>query len=405
MVSLSNGKGKAQNVLFVDGLKHNLLSVIQMCDKGCEVLFTAKDCKIKEVSSGKLVAKGVRTENNVYILREGREEFHLSKYNESWLWHRRLGHLHFDHLIKLRNKAAVRDFPEISKPHDIVCKPCQMGKLTRTQFKSKKFPSSSKPLQLVHMDLCGPSRKEGTGKENYFMLVIDDYSRLTWVAFLKEKSEAFAKFKHFKALTQNQTGRKIKAIRSDRGGEFSSRQFKDFCDEHGIRKEYTIARTPQQNEVVERQNRTVQQMARSMMKENDISQSFWVEAIHTAVHILNKAHLRPNSDKTPYHLWFGRPATIKHFKVFGSKCYIKNNDENLGKYDDRADEGIFLGYAADSKGYRCYKKRLHRMVDCIDVKVDEECHGNTSHRDDEESSLDDADEEQVQGSQEEESEP
>ena len=116
-------------------------------------------------------------------------------------------------------------------------------------------------------------------------------------------------------------------------------------------------------------------MARSIMKENDISQGFWVEAIHTAVHILNKAHLRPNSDKTPYHLWFGRPATIKHFRIFGSKCYIKNNDENLGKYDDRADEGIFLGYAADSKGYRCYNKRLHRMVDCIDVKVDEEFHG------------------------------
>jgi hypothetical protein len=223
MVSLSNGKGKAQNVLFVDGLKHNLLSVSQMCDKGCEVLFTAKDYKIKEVSLGKLVAKGVRTENNFYILKEGREECHLSKYNESWLWHRRLGHLHFDHLIKIRNRVAVRDFPEISKPHDIV-------------FKSKSFPSSSKPLQLVHMDLCGPSRKEGTGKENYFMLVIDDYSRLTWVVFLKEKSKAFAKFKHFKALTENQTGRKIKAIRSDRGGEFSSRKFKDLCDEHGIRR-------------------------------------------------------------------------------------------------------------------------------------------------------------------------
>ena len=86
-------------------------------------------------------------------------------------------------------------------------------------------------------------------------------------------------------------------------------------------------------------------MARSMMKEKNISQGFWVEAIHTAVHILNKAHLRPNSDKTPYHLWFRRPATINHFRVFGSKCYIKNNDENLNKYDDRADEWIFLGYA------------------------------------------------------------
>ncbi len=108
-----------------------------------------------------------------------------------------------------------------------------------------------------------------------------------------------------------------------------------------------------------------------MMKEKNISQTFWVEAIHIAIHILNKAHLRPNSDKTPYELWFGRPASIKHFKFFGSKCYIKNNDEHLGKYDDRVDEGVFLGYATNNKGYRCYNKRLHKMVDCIDIKIDE----------------------------------
>jgi hypothetical protein len=222
------------------------------------------------------------------------------------------------------------------------------------------------------MDLCGPSRKEGTGKENYFMLIIDDYSRLTWVAFLKEKSEALEKFKVFKALSENQTGKRLKAVRSDRGGEFSSRSFKEFCDKNGIKREYTIPRTPQQNGVVERKNRSVQQMARSMMNEKNIPHTYWVEAIHTAIHILNKAHLRPHSDKTPYELWFGRPASIKHFKVFGSTCYIKNNDENIGKYDDWADEGIFLGYATNSKGYICYNKRLHKLVDCIDVKVDEE---------------------------------
>jgi hypothetical protein len=113
-------------------------------------------------------------------------------------------------------------------------------------------------------------------------------------------------------------------------------------------------------------------MARSMMNEKNIAQTYWVEEIHTVVHILNKAHLRPQSDKTPYELWFGRPASIKNFKVFRSKCYIKNNDENIGKYDDRVDEGIFLGYSTNSKGYRCYNKRLHKMVDCINIKVDEE---------------------------------
>jgi hypothetical protein len=113
-------------------------------------------------------------------------------------------------------------------------------------------------------------------------------------------------------------------------------------------------------------------MARSMMNERNIAQTYWVEEIPTSLHILNKAHLRPHSDKTPYKLWFERPASIKNFKVFGSKCYIKNNDENIGKYDDRDDEGIFLGYATHSKGYKCYNKRLHKLVDCIDIKVDEE---------------------------------
>jgi hypothetical protein len=113
-------------------------------------------------------------------------------------------------------------------------------------------------------------------------------------------------------------------------------------------------------------------MERSMMNERNIAQTYWVEAINIAVHILNKSHLRPQSDKTPYELWFGIPSSIKHFKVFGSKCYIKNNDENIGKYDDRDDEGILLGYDTNSKGYRCYNKRLHKLVDCIDIKVDEE---------------------------------
>jgi hypothetical protein len=156
MVSLSNGKGKAQDVLLVDGLKHNLLSVSK--NRGCEVLFKSKDCKIKSVNSGQVVAKGIRTENNVYVLKENREECHLSKHDESWLWHRRLGHLNFDHLIKLKKIEAIKYLSRISNPQESMCKPCQVGKKNRTQFKSKSFTSTKKPLQLVHMDLFGPSR-------------------------------------------------------------------------------------------------------------------------------------------------------------------------------------------------------------------------------------------------------
>ena len=107
-----------------------------------------------------------------------------------------------------------------------------------------------------------------------------------------------------------------------------------------------------------------------MMNERNIWKTYWVEEIHTDVHILKISHLRPNSDST-HEIWFGRRASMKHFKVFGSKCYIKNNDEHLGKYDGKAEEGIFLGDVANSKGYTCYNKRLHKLVDSIDIKIDE----------------------------------
>jgi transposase InsO family protein len=130
------------------------------------------------------------------------------------------------------------------------------------------------------MDLCGTSRQEDIEKEKHFMLIIDDYSRLTWVAFLKEKAKEFEKFKIFKALIENQIDNRLKEVRSYRGGEFMSSDLKELCDKHGINREYTILGTPQKNGAVERQNRRVQQMSRLMMNEKNIGQTYWVEAIH-----------------------------------------------------------------------------------------------------------------------------
>ena len=113
------------------------------------------------------------------------------------------------------------------------------------------------------------------------------------------------------------------------------------------------------------------------MQESNISQTYWAEAVHTTVHILNKAHLRPNCDKTPYELWHGKPTSIKHFRVFGSKCFININDEKLGKFDARADEGMFLGYASKSKGNKCYNKILHKIVERIDIRVDKDIPNST----------------------------
>ena len=154
IVTLINGKGKAQYALLVDGLKHILLSVSQIGDQGHNVVFSTKDCEIRNSSSGELVAKGVRTPNNIYILNKVQEnKCYLSQIDESWLWHKRLGHTSFDNLINISKIKAVRDIPKLFKPNQGICGPCQHGKQTRT----KGF-STSKPLEIIHVDLCGPTR-------------------------------------------------------------------------------------------------------------------------------------------------------------------------------------------------------------------------------------------------------
>jgi len=244
-------------------------------------------------------------------------------------------HVNFDNIIKISNTQAVRDLPKLMKPTNSLCKECQLGIQSRVSFKSKD-QSSTRLLELVHTDLCGPTRIKSLQGDRYFMLLIDDHSQMMWVTFLKEKLEAFEKFKNFKAMVENQTRLKLKCLRSDRGGEFTSGEFIDFCEKQGIRRQLFAPRTPQQNGVVERKNRTIQEATRTMMLEANFPQMFWKEAISTAVYTLNRVQIRNNTGKTPYELWFGITPPVKYFRVFGSKCYIKR-DEDLGKFDARSD--------------------------------------------------------------------
>lgn len=123
--------------------------------------------------------------------------------------------------------------------------------------------------------------------------------------------------------------------------------------------------------MVERKNRTVQEAARTMLNEAKLSDVFWKEAVGTAIHILNRGYLRANCDKTPFELWFGRTPSVKHFRVFGSKCYIKRVNDTLGKFDARSDEGIFLGYSPTKKAFRCYNLKTRKIVESADVKIDD----------------------------------
>jgi transposase InsO family protein len=217
-------------------MKHNILSVSQMCDQGHKVTFDSQKCEIRKEGSGKLVAIAARTSSNIYVLSEiGNEKCCLGKEDESWLWHRRMGHMHFDNLVKVSKREAVREMPQIMKPTNTLCKHCQQGKQTKTRFKSKEY-STKKPLEIVHTDLVGPTTTKGLKGERYFMLLVDDYTRMTAVCFLKNKSEAFENFKIYKEMVENEMDSRIKCLRSDNGGEFTSKEFMDYCSNHGIKK-------------------------------------------------------------------------------------------------------------------------------------------------------------------------
>ena len=369
-VCLNSKKNLAENVLLIEDMEHNLLSVSQTCDKGRYMIFDSNGCQIRDVKTDKLIGTATRSSSNVYILDEKKNECCLSNENESWLWHKTLGHINFDNLINMSKNEAVRDLPSLKNLSGSVCKQCQHGKQTRVRFKTKEY-STTKPLEIVHTDICGPMRTKGMKGEKYFLLFVDDYTRMTWLYLLKKKSEAFDCFQTFKEFVENECDKKIKCLRSDNGGEYVSNEFNKFCDVNGIKRHFSVTETPQQNGVVERKNRTVVEMARTMLHEAKLSNVLWPQAIHTAVHILNRCLLRNNQSVTPYQMWKGRPANVKHFRIFGCKCYIKRVDPHLGKLDSRTDDGVLVGYSCSIKSYKCYNFRLRKIVEAIDVTFDE----------------------------------
>jgi transposase InsO family protein len=212
--------------------------------------------------------------------------------------------------------------------------------------------STSKAFELLHMDLFGPTSYTSIGGNKYGFVIVDDYTRYTWVFFLYDKSDVHDLFKSFVKRVQNEFETTIKKIRSDNGSEFKNTRVEELCDELGIGHQFSLTYTPQSNGIVERKNRTLIEMARSMLSEYNVSQSFWAEAINTACYCSNRLYCHGKLGKTPYELLNGRKPNIAYFRVFGCKCYILKKGTRLGKFDKKCDEGFLLGYSTTSKAYR-----------------------------------------------------
>lgn len=195
---------------------------------------------------------------------------------------------------------------------------------------------ADEPLQLVHVDLCGPITPSTLADNKYFMLFVDDYTRWTTVYMLKSKDQAVDAFIKFRAEVEKSSGYEIKILRSDRGGEFLSKSFQSVCEQSGIKHQFTAPYTPQQNRVVERKNRSVMEMARSLLKSMEIPGIFWAEAVRHSVYLLNRLPTKSMGYRTPYEGWNGRKPHLGHLRIFGCKRHVKIVGTHLKKLDDRS---------------------------------------------------------------------
>jgi len=232
--------------------------------------------------------------------------------------------------------------------------------------------SISKSLDVLPMDLFEPSRNASLVGNCYALVIVDDFSRYTWILFLVSKNDAYKAFKKLAKILQNENGYYIKSIRSDLEGVFQNAKFDRFCEKHGIMHNYLASRTPQQNDVVERKNRSLEEIARTMLNESNLPKYFLADAVHIDFCVLNRTLIRPILKKTSYELYRARKPNISHLRVFGCKCFILNNEkDNLGKLDPKSDEGLHIGYAINDHAYRVYNRRLLTVEESMHVVFDE----------------------------------
>ena len=269
LMMCKNGKERAlHEVYYIPDLRNNIISLGQMSEDGNRVTLRGEFLWIFDKQE-RLLMKVKRSSNRLYkiIIETNKQACLMSKMDEiSKLWHIRLGHINYQALSLMSKDKMVKGMPKINQSTG-VCEGCLMSKQTRKTILNKANYSAEAVLELVHGELCGPISPKTASGYRYFFLLVDDYSRFMWIYFLKSKDEAFKNFKSFRALVENKSERKIKVFRTDRGGEFTSNEFKEYCEGAGIERHYTTPYTPQQNGVVERRNRTVVEMGRSCLKE------------------------------------------------------------------------------------------------------------------------------------------
>lgn len=385
-----------QEVYHVPDLNTNLLSVPRLTKQGLEVTFDGSTCKI--LANGRVAARA-RKQDSLYILEilprktarayvlQGpsvalNPEASITALTSCMLtssaslstWHRRLGHINFDAVSKLLRKDMVNGI-KVTGPstHDkAVCQPCLKGKQHRDTIPKKSDVENPKVLHRTYSDVCGPMETTARTGSRYFVTFIDAHSHHLVVKLVKTKDETFQLTKAYFERAETQTGERPNYFRSDGGGEYGSKEFSSYLESKGIHHEKTNAYTPQENGVAERMNRTLVEMARSMLNDAGLPNTYWGDAILYSAHILNRVPTRAtNGDITPHEAFTGNKPSVSHLRVFGCKAHVHIPEEKRQKLGVKSLECVNLGYAEHRRAYVCLDRKTGRIVESRDIVFDE----------------------------------
>ncbi|KAJ4736375.1 Transposon Ty1-NL2 Gag-Pol polyprotein [Rhynchospora pubera] len=322
-IKSDNGyKWALHDVRYIPGLKKNLISVGQLDKEGFRIIFGEGSWKI--VKEALVVARGTKT-STLYLINSSVPLVAVAGAKaDPNLWHKRLGHMSDKGMKVLASKELL---PTMKSVEIDFCEDCVFGKQKRVSFSKVGRERKEKKLELVHTDVWGPAPVQSHSGSLYYVTFIDDSTRKVWVYFLKHKSDVFGVFKKWKAEVENESGCKLKSLRSDNGGEYDGANFKGFCAEHGVKLVRTVPNRPQQNGIAERMNRTLNKRARAMRLHAGLPKVFWAEAINTAAYLINRSPSMALGLELPQEKWSGKKVSLSHLKTFGSKDATFNENE------------------------------------------------------------------------------
>lgn len=347
-VLLRNGM-RLKNVLHVPQFNHNLLFIHKLAQDGkCEVMFQPSKCVIFDSTTRSVMGVGEMKQGLYYLRNEKayaqgvamngekteigmrNKDVNLKVNNQFSVWHQRLGHAS---VSKLRHIDRVKPF--LSQQKEQVCLTCPLAKMTKLVFPSSEL-HASKAFELIHTDIWGPYKVNTRGKFRFFLTLVDDWTRMTWVHLLEKKSDYLSTMIKFEEFIGNQFDGKIQVIRSDNALEFADKACAEYFAKKGILHQKSCPYTPQQNARVERKHRQVLEVARALRFQSGLALSFWGECVLTAVHIINRLPNVALNFEVPYEKLFKKPVDYEHLKDMGPVSYF------LGLEIDRSDAGFFI---------------------------------------------------------------